>query len=121
MKDLDPHAGVSTVGKADKSANPGARSATSAQTHTAEYYKDRISKLQAQIPPLDAQITELQSAIDGKPTGDAVKSTRPAGVKFDTWAHELAEFQKKRDDILAQIAVLQDQARHDGVPAKDIP
>jgi hypothetical protein len=122
MKDLDPHAGVSTVGKTDsKPARPAARPATNGQAHSADYYKQKIAKLQSQIPPLDAQIAELQAAIDGKPTGDAKESTRPAGVKFDSWANELAQFKKKRDDLAAQIAALQDEARHNGVAPKDIP
>ncbi|MGA8222269.1 MAG: hypothetical protein WB780_11495 [Candidatus Acidiferrales bacterium] len=120
MKDLDPHSGVSTVGKTNsKPANSGAKS--SSASHDAQWYKNKIAKLQAEIPPLEKQIAELQAAIDGKPTGDAVQSTRPSGVKFDNWTNELAEYQKKRDDLLAQIAALQDEARHNGVPAKDIP
>jgi hypothetical protein len=122
MKDLDPHSGVSTVGKTDgTSARPAARSASGGQNHSADHYKQKIAKLQSQIPPLDKQIAELQAAIDGKPTGDAKESTRPAGVKFDSWANELAQFKKKRDDLAAQIAALQDEARHNGVAPKDIP
>jgi len=122
LNGLDPHTGVSTVGKSDpKPANPGTNSAPGRRSHDPQWYKQKISDLQAQLPPLDAQIAELQAAINGKPTGDAKESTRPAGVKFDNWQHELADFQKKRDNIAAQIATLQDQARHDGVPAKDIP
>jgi len=122
MKDLDPHTGVSTVGKSDsKTAKPSSKPANSGQSHSADYYKQKIAKLQSEIPPLDKQIAELQAAIDGKPTGDAKESTRPAGVKFDSWANELAQFQKKRDDLVAQIAALQDEARHNGVAPKDIP
>lgn len=120
MKDLDPHSGVSTVGTTDpKSARSGTKSTSAA--HDPQWYKNKIAQLQAQIPPLEKQIAELQAAIDGKPTGDAVQSTRPSGLKFDNWTNELAEYQKKRDDLLAQIAALQDEARHNGVPAKDMP
>jgi hypothetical protein len=120
MKDLDPHAGVSTVGK--ENAQPARSAAKSTSTaHDPQWYKNKIAQLQAQVPPLEKLIAELQAAIDGKPTGDAVQSTRPSGVKFDNWSNELAEYQKKRDGLLAQIAALQDEARHNGVPAKDIP
>jgi peptidoglycan hydrolase CwlO-like protein len=120
MKDFDPHSGVSTVGKLNTNpAKSGSRS--SSAIHDPQWYKNKIAQLQAQVPPLEKQIAELQAAIDGKPTGDAAQSTRPSGVKFDSWANELAQFQKKRDDLLAQIAALQDDARHNGVPAKDIP
>ncbi|HYL67935.1 MAG TPA: hypothetical protein VEX69_02120 [Candidatus Limnocylindria bacterium] len=120
MSSLDPHAGVSTVGNAN-SAKPGAKPHANSKNHDPKWYQDQIAKLQAQIPPLDKQIAELQAAIDGKPTGDAVKSTRPSGVKFDNWTSELAQYQKKRDDLLAQISVLQDQARHAGVAPNALP
>ena len=68
-----------------------------------------------------AQIAQLQSAIDGKPTGDAKSSQRPRGVKADDWSVEMQELQKKRDGILDQISALKDQARHHGVPANALP
>lgn len=122
MNGLDPHAGVSTVGNAPAdSSKPGQKRPVNAKNRDAKWYRDQIAKLQAKLPPLDAQIAELQAAIDGKPTGDAIKSTRPRGVKADSWANELADLQKKRDDTVAQIAALQDEARHQGVAANTLP
>jgi len=91
------------------------------KNRNAKWYQDQITKLQAKIPPLDQQIAQLQSAIDGKPTGDAKASSRPRGVKADDWATQLAELQKQRQDILDKIAALQDQARHNGVPVNAVP
>lgn len=122
MSSLDPHAGVSTVGNPNaNSAKPGAKPHPNSKNHDPKWYQDQIVKLQAKIPPLDKQIAELQAAIDGKPTGDAVKSTRPAGVKFDNWTSELEDCRKKREDLLAQISALQDQARHAGVAPNALP
>jgi hypothetical protein len=118
MSTLDPHAGVSTVGKAN---TPGNKPVVHSNGRDARWYQDQINKLQAKIPPLDKQIAELQSALDGKPTGDAKKSARPTGVKTDSWSAELAQLQKKRDDTLAQISALQDQARHNGVAPNALP
>jgi hypothetical protein len=118
MSSLDPHAGVSTVGK--EPSNPS-RHVAPTKGHNAKWYQDQIAKLQAKIPPLDSQIAELQAALDGKPTGDAKKSARPRGVKADDWATELADLEKKRDDTLAQISALQDQARHAGVAPNALP
>lgn len=87
----------------------------------AKWYRDQIAKLQVQLPPLDGQIAELQSALDGKPTGDAKSSQRPRGVKQDDWSLELAELQVKRDAILAKINALQDEARRNGVPDNALP
>jgi hypothetical protein len=122
MSSLDPYAGVSTVGNSN--ANPAtskARPRTTSKNHDPRWYQDQISKLQAQIPPLEKQIAELQSALAGKPTGDAKQSARPRGVKADDWATELADLQKKRDDTLGQISALQDQARHAGVAPNALP
>jgi hypothetical protein len=118
MSSLDPHAGVSTVGKAGSTTT---KHVTSTTGHDPKWYQDQIAKLQAKIPPLDGQIAELQAALDGKPTGDAKKSTRPTGVKTDDWSVELADLQKKREDTLAQISALQDQARHAGVAPNTLP
>jgi hypothetical protein len=118
MSTLDPHAGVSTVGKTNA---PATKHVTRSNGRDASWYQDQINKLQAKIPPLDKQIAELQSALDGKPTGDAKKSTRPTGVKTDSWSAELAQLQKKRDDTLSQISALQDQARHNGVATNSLP
>jgi hypothetical protein len=87
----------------------------------AKWYQDQIAKLQAKIPPLDAQIVELQAAIKGEPTGDAKSSARPRGVKADSWESELAQLQKQRDDIVDKIAALQDEARHNGVSPNALP
>ncbi len=81
----------------------------------------RIAQLEAQIPPLDEQIGDLQSAIDGKPTGDGKTSQRPRGVKADDWGVELQELQQKRQSIVDQIAALKDQARHQGVAPNTLP
>jgi hypothetical protein len=88
---------------------------------SAAWYRDQISKLQAKIPPIDAQMAALQAAIDGKPTGDARKSTRPYSVRVDDWSGERDQLGKKRDEITAQISDLQDEARRNGVPANALP
>lgn len=102
-----------------KPAKTGAKPAPKGRD--AKWYQNQISRLQAQIPPLDTQIAELQAAIEGKPTGNSKESTRPLGVKADPWPVELDQLQKKRDGIQAQISALEDQARHDGVPPGALP
>jgi hypothetical protein len=87
----------------------------------AKWYQDQIAKLQKQIPPLDNQIAALQSAIDGKPTGDGKTSARPYGVKLNDWSVELADLQKKRDGLTGQINALEDEARRKGIPENQLP
>lgn len=122
INSLNPHAGVSTVGNPNApSAVSGPKPKTTGKTHDGKWYHDEIARLQAKIPPLDTQIAQLEAAIAGKPTGDGVKSTRPSGVRFDNWTSELANLEKKRDDLLSQISAIQDQARHDGVAPSALP
>jgi len=84
----------------------------------ASWYRGQISKLQAQIPPLDEKISQLQAALNGQ----TVTSTRQyGGTKPDDWRDELSRYQKQRDDIDTKIAALEDQARHDGVPENELP
>ena len=87
----------------------------------AQWYHDKIADLQAKLPPLDAQIAQLQAAIDGEPTGDAKTSTRPHFVKSGDWRQQQADLQKQRGDLVAKIEALQDEARHVGIPPNAIP
>jgi hypothetical protein len=88
-----------------------------AKPKEASSYRTQIANLQAQIPPLDGQIAELQAAL----RGETVDSTRKyAGVKLDSWSVQLDDLQRKRDVILAKIVALQDEARHSGIPANQI-
>ncbi|MGD1210519.1 MAG: hypothetical protein ABR973_04065 [Candidatus Acidiferrales bacterium] len=102
-----------------KPAKTGAKPASKGRD--AKWYQDQITKLQAQIRPLDTQIAQLQAAIEGKPTGNSKESTRPYGVKADQWPVELDQLQKKRGDIEAHISALEDEARHNGVPPNALP
>ena len=84
----------------------------------AKWYNDQIAKLQAQLPPLDDQISQLQAALAGKP----VDSTRRwGGVRPGDWSAQLAQCQQKRDGILSRITALKDQARHNGIPSNQLP
>jgi hypothetical protein len=81
-------------------------------------YQNEIIRLQVKLPPLDEQITQLQAALNG----DTVNSTRHVGgAKIDDWHDELVRAQKQREDIVAKISALQDEARRNGVPENQIP
>jgi len=119
----DPNTGISTVGKGTNNAAKRAVAArpVSANGRNAKWYQDQIARLQVKIPVFDSQIADLQAALDGKATGDGKKSARPYGVKMDDWSRELTELQQKREDMLDQISVLRDQARHNGVAPNALP
>jgi peptidoglycan hydrolase CwlO-like protein len=119
VSDLRGESVISTVG--GSSTGPSGKPAPPAKNPDARNYQAQIARLEAQIPPIDSQIAELQAAIDGKPTGDAKSSQRPRGVKADSWTVEMQDLQKKRDGIETQIATLKDQARHHGVAPNTLP
>jgi hypothetical protein len=119
MSDLRVGAEVSNrVAPPAKPSATAKKPPTAPKAKDAKWYHDQIEKLQAQLPPLESQISELQAALSGQ----TVDSTRKyAGVKLDDWSVELAQLQQKRDDIFGKIAALEDEARHDGVPANLLP
>jgi chaperonin cofactor prefoldin len=117
--DLRDHSAISTVGNANPSSGrPAPRNATASHNKDARSFHDQIAKLQAQIPPIDEKINELQSALSGN---QVIEERHFSGVKPDDWKDELARLQKQRDDIRTKIAELEDQARHTGVATNQIP
>lgn len=112
---------ISQPGTTPNPDSPAPHVKGAASNRDAKWYHDQILKLQAKLPPLEKNIAELQAAISGKATGDAATSSRPRGVKTDDWATQLADAQKQREDILAKIAALQDEARHKGVAPNALP
>jgi hypothetical protein len=84
----------------------------------AKWYNDQIAKLQAQIPPLDKTIAELQAALDGKTLNEPLHY---GGNRIGDWKEQLQKLETKRQDALDKIATLEDQARHDGVATNELP
>lgn len=119
MTDLHGRSAISMVGNANPNAvKPASRPSTAPRGKNAQSYHDQIAKLQAQLPPLDEKITQLQAAISGNQVNEVRKYgwTQPGD-----WKDQLASLQKQRDGIQAKIAALEDEARHSGVPANQIP
>ena len=105
---------VSGSGKKPKAAPKAAAK----KNPPANSYQSQIAKLQAQLPPIDTQIANLQAALSGQPVNSPRKyvSLRP-----DDWQAQLVDLQKKKSDILSQIDALEDQARHAGVATNALP
>src|SRR5580658_1676762 len=119
MTDLRDHSAISTIGNAPpKPAKPGDKPSPASKGKDAKWYRDQIDKLQAKIPPLDDKIHDLQAAL----SGEQVTETRQyGGAKPDDWRDQLDRLQKQRDDIVAKISALIDEARHNGVPENALP
>jgi hypothetical protein len=103
-------------------AQPGsnANSTASAKPKSkkdAKWYHDQIAKLQAQIPPLDKTIAELQAALDGKTLNEPLHY---GGNRIGDWKEQLEQLQTKRQDTLDKITALEDEARHNGVATNEL-
>jgi hypothetical protein len=118
MKDVHKNSVISTFSATNNEPANGKPAGTANGNKDAKQYQDQILKLREKLPPLDEQITQLQAALNG----DTVNSTRHVGgAKIDDWHDELVRAQKQRDDIVAKISALQDEARRNGVPPNQIP
>jgi hypothetical protein len=118
MREVHRDSAISTFSNSSNKAGNGKPAATAKGNKDAKNYQTQITRLQDKLPPLDEQIAQLQGALNG----DTVNSTRHVGgAKIDDWHDELVRAQKQREDIVAKISALQDEARRNGVPANLIP
>jgi hypothetical protein len=118
MREVHRDNAISTFSATNKKPANGKPAATAKGNKDAKNYQTQITRLQEKLPPLDEQISQLQAALNG----DTVNSTRHVGgAKIDDWHDELVRAQKQREDIVAKISALQDEARRNGVPANQIP
>jgi hypothetical protein len=118
MSEVHRNNAISTFSATNNKPASGKPAGTAKGNKDAKQYQDQILKLQAKLPPLDEQISELQATLNG----DTVNSTRHyGGTKIDDWHEELLHLQKEREDIATKISALQDEARRNGVPANQIP
>ena len=104
---------------AQPASNSGSTApAKSKSKRDAKWYHDQIAKLQAQIPPLDKSIAELQAALDGKTLNEPLHY---GGNRIGGWKEQLQQLQTKRQDPLDKITALEDEARHNGVATNALP
>jgi hypothetical protein len=118
MREVHRDNAISTFAATNKKPANAKPAATAKANKDAKQYQDRILALQAKLPLLDEQIAQLQAALNG----DTVNSTRHVGgAKIDDWRDELVRAQQQREDIVAKVSALQDEARRNGVPPNQIP
>jgi uncharacterized protein YukE len=109
---------ISTFSASNAKAASVKKTAKTPGAKNGKQYREQILKLQAKLPPLDEQISQLQAGLNGQ----TVNSTRRyGGLRIDDWHDQLVRLQKQRDDIANTINSLQDEARHNGVPDNQIP
>ena len=99
--------------------NAGASSPSKSKSKKdAKWYHDQIAKLEAQIPPLDKSIAELQAVLDGKTVHEP---EHYGGNRIGDWKDQLQQLEQKRQDALDKISALEDAARHNGVAPNTLP
>ena len=75
----------------------------------AGWYRTQISKLQAQIPPLDEKISQLQAALNGQTVASATQTWDGAGRRASlneansTLPAPLFAYQHRADGLLTQV------------------
>jgi peptidoglycan hydrolase CwlO-like protein len=120
VSDLHANSVISTLG--NSSAKPAKTAATrpapNSKNKDATWYRNQITKLQEQLPPIDQKISDLQTVING---GQVNEVRHYGGNKIDDWHDELARLQTQREGIVAKISALQDEARHNGVSPNELP
>ena len=108
-----------TPASTQQNSNSGSAAPAKAKSKKdAKWYHDQIARLQAQIPPLDKTIAELQAALDGKTLNEPLHY---GGNRIGDWKEQLQQLQTKRQDTLDRIAALQDEARHNGIEPNALP
>lgn len=97
--------------RASKNIKPDASPAT------VQRYRRQLQPLYAELPKIDAQLDQLHSFEDGtyRTTGGISRPLRPANP-----ADQIGQLEKRKQEILAHISQIEDQARHDGVLPGDL-
>jgi hypothetical protein len=104
---------------AQQGSNAGSGAAAKPKSKKdAKWYHDQVAKLQAQIPPLDKTIAELQAALEGKTLNEPLHY---GGNRIGDWKEQLEKLQTKRQDTLDKITALEDEGRHNGVATNELP
>jgi outer membrane murein-binding lipoprotein Lpp len=86
--------------------------------NNARSYREQIEKLQTKVTALNVQIAQLKAALNGQ----SVNSVRHLyGVEPDDLQNQLERLEKQRDDVQAKMEALRDEARHSGIPARQLP
>lgn len=88
------------------------------QAEKAQRYRKQLQPLYAELPKIDAELDKMHSFQDGsyRTTGGF---SRSSGMPLNP-ADQITQLEKRKQQVLAQISQIEDQARHDGVLPGDL-
>lgn len=118
LENLDDQTTTGTIKTGRANVPRNAAKNTQVKGRDAKWYRAEIAALEAKIPPLDEKIRNLKAALNGEPVTSA---PHYEWSRQDDWHSQLARLEKQRGDIEDKISNLEDEARHDGVPANALP
>jgi|SRR5580658_1333988 hypothetical protein len=113
MGSLDRHSDVSVVGKRkppQPTYHPNSYPRNGNTEYMVQYYRRQIDYMQQQADEIDKQISTLQDAKNGK-TVDSQRTYNPWGGVQGDWSAQIAQLQKNKDNVLAQIDSLEEALR----------
>jgi hypothetical protein len=101
-----------------KKSRAGENLKPDASPATVQRYRKQLQPLYAELPKIDAQLDQLHSFQDGtyRTTGGI---SRPLHLPANP-ADQITQLEKRKQEILAHISQIEDQARHDGVLPGDL-
>lgn len=99
---------------ADESADKAAAEKKEKEEDPVEKLRKRLTPLRAELDAAEAQLRSLRNArSSGSTTGGGMDvSKAPGGLNTDD---QIAQLEKRRSDLLRQLAAIEDEARRSGI------
>ncbi|HXW17471.1 MAG TPA: hypothetical protein VEJ39_04170 [Candidatus Acidoferrales bacterium] len=105
--------GAHAANSASKKPKPAKPEAKPAKGKSGAYYRSQIQKLNSQIADLDTKIATYRAALNGEAQANA--ALQQYHMRAADWPAEIANLTQQKQDLLAKITAIEDQARHDGI------
>ncbi len=99
--------------KPTKEPKPKAAKTNPVSGKNANWYRAQILKMNGQIAGIDHQVASYQAALNGEPPPN--QGVQEYHMHRGDWQAEIQKLTQQKQDLLAKISALEDEARHNGV------
>jgi hypothetical protein len=111
--DFNGHAAPAPAPNAGKAPKARPVKTKPAAGKNANSYRTQITKLNNQVAGIDQQIASYQAALNGEtPPNQGVQEYR---MRRADWQAEIQKLTQQKQDLLAKVNALEDEARHNGI------